>query len=55
MNHRILYVFGARNLAILGHALTKEAKIPDADLERALRRKKAFEADPVSHSYYEEA
>ncbi|MBI3694992.1 MAG: type II toxin-antitoxin system RelE/ParE family toxin [Acidobacteria bacterium] len=55
VNHRILYFFGARNLAILGHALTKEAKIPEADLERALRRKKAFEADPVAHSYYEEA
>ena len=34
---------------------TKEDKIPEADLERALRRKKAFEADRAAHSYYEEA
>ena len=55
VNYRILYFFEGRNLAVLGHALTKEDKIPEADLERALRRKKAFGADPGAHSYYEEA
>ena len=54
VNYRILYFFHGRNLAILGHALTKEDKIPKADFERALRRKKAFEADPTKHSYSEE-
>ena len=43
-----------RGLAILGHALTKEDRVPSADMERALRRKKAFEANPVKHSYSEE-
>ena len=55
VNYRILYFFHARGLAILGHALTKEDKVPEADIERALRRKKAFEANPVKHSYSEEA
>ncbi len=54
VNYRILYFFHGRKVAILGHALTKEEKIPKADLERALRRKKTFEADPEAHSYYEE-
>jgi len=54
VNYRILYFFHGRNLAILGHALTKEDKVPKADIERAIRRKKAFEADPVKHSYSEE-
>ena len=54
VNYRILYFFHGRNLAILGHALTKEDKLPKADIERALRRKKAFEADPLKHSYSEE-
>jgi len=53
VNYRILYFFHGRGLAILGHALTKEDKVPEADIERALRRKKAFEADPAKHSYSE--
>jgi phage-related protein len=54
VNYRILYFFHGRNLAILGHALTKEDKVPRADIERAVRRKRAFESDPVRHSYSEE-
>jgi phage-related protein len=54
VNYRILYFFHGRNLAILGHALTKEDEVPRAEIERAGRRKKAFEADPVTHSYSEE-
>jgi hypothetical protein len=42
------------HLAILGHALTKEDKVPKADIERAIRRRKAFEASPSAHSYSEE-
>lgn len=54
VNYRILYFFHGRNVAILGHALTKEERISKADLERILRRKEAFESDPETHSYYEE-
>jgi len=54
VNYRILYFFHGRGLAILGHALTKEDTVPHADIERALRRKEAFEADPGGHSYWEE-
>jgi len=54
VNIRILYFFHGRNLAILGHALTKEDKVPKADIERAIRRKKSFETDPAGHSYSEE-
>jgi phage-related protein len=53
VNFRILYFFAGRNVAILGHALTKEGKVPSADIERALRRKQAFEAAPARHSYLE--
>ena len=54
VNYRILYFFHGRNLAILAHALTKEDKVPKADIERTLRRKKAFVANSVMHSYSEE-
>ena len=54
VNYRILYFFHGRKVAILAHAITKEDKVPKADIERALRRKKEFEADPGAHSYAEE-
>jgi phage-related protein len=54
VNSRILYFFHGRDLAILGHALTKEDTVPRADIERAIRRKKAFQADTAGHSYVEE-
>ena len=54
VNYRILYFFHGRSLAIPGHALTKEGKVPAADIDRAIRRKRAFEASPREHSYSEE-
>ena len=54
VNFRILYFFHGRNLAILAHSLTKEDKVPIADIERAIRRKKIFETNPFAHSYAEE-
>ena len=54
VNYRILYFFHGRNVAILVHALTKQGEIPEADIERALRRKVSFEQDPERHTYEEE-
>lgn len=53
VNYRLLYFFHGRNVAIVAHGLTKEDVVPPADIERALRRKKAFEADPQRHTYRE--
>lgn len=33
--------------------LTKESAVPDAEIERAIRRKRAFEASPADHTYEE--
>lgn len=54
VNYRILYFFHGRNIAILGHALTKEDRVSKADIDRAVRRKSAFESNPASHSYEED-
>jgi phage-related protein len=51
VNFRILYFFHGKNVAILGHALTKEDKVPKGDIEKALHRKKAFEGNPAAHTY----
>jgi len=53
VNYRILYFFHGRDLAVLAHAITKEDEVPDAEIERAIRRKKAFASNPAAHSYTE--
>ncbi len=55
MQYRILYFFHGQNLAILAHTITKEqAAVPAIDIERAIKRKHSFEANPESHTYVEE-
>lgn len=53
VNFRILYFFHGKSVAVLAQALTKEDKVPKADIERAIRKKKAFEANVAAHSYIE--
>lgn len=52
VNYRILYFFHDRR-AILSHGLTKESRVPDAEIERAKRRLAAYGADPGKHIYRE--
>jgi hypothetical protein len=54
VNLRLLYFFHGRNVAVLAHALTKEKTVPAADIDRAVKRKRAFERDPHRHRHYEE-
>jgi phage-related protein len=54
VNYRILYFFFGRGLAILGHGLTKEGKVPAAEIDRCVRRKAAFKVAPAAHTYSEE-
>jgi phage-related protein len=51
---RILYFFHGRAVAVLAHSLTKEDDLPKADIDRARKRKQAFEANPRKHKYEEE-
>jgi hypothetical protein len=41
-------------LGNFGACAHEEDKVPKADIERAIRRKKAFEENPAQHSYSEE-
>ena len=40
-----------REEVVLLHALTKEDRLPEADLRRALDRKRRFDQDPVQHTH----
>ncbi|SRR5260370_14865520 len=53
VNYRILYFFHGRNLAVLANALVKKDKVPDVEIERAVRRRKAFLQAPQAHSFYQ--
>jgi len=51
VNYRILYFFHGRAIAVLACGLTKESRVQDTDVDRALRRKVAFEKDPSRHTF----
>lgn len=52
VQYRILYFFSGQNIAILAHSITKdEDQVPIMDIERAIQRKRLFEANPTVHTY----
>ncbi len=53
VNYRVLYFFHGRGLVVLGHALTKESRIPPREFRLAAQRKTAFQADPEGHTQEE--
>jgi phage-related protein len=46
VNYRILYFFCDQNAVCLSHGITKEDKVPAAEIEIALKRKRLVERDP---------
>ncbi|MCC7388255.1 MAG: type II toxin-antitoxin system RelE/ParE family toxin [Phycisphaerales bacterium] len=53
VNYRVLYFFHGKDIVVLAHGLTKEGEVPGVDIDRAVRRKAAFERDPESHTHEE--
>lgn len=43
VNYRMLYFFNGANVIVLSHGLTKEAKTPDLDIDKAVERKRLVE------------
>ncbi|SRR6266496_1205945 len=54
VNCRILYFFHGRVAAVISHGLMKEDRVPAKEIEKALERKRKFEADPERHTHVEE-
>ena len=52
VQYRILYFF-VNQLAVVSHGLRKEQKIPDKDIDLALRRRNMFAKAPEKHMYRE--
>jgi hypothetical protein len=51
VHYRILYFFAGRDVVVLSQGITKEGNVPDVEINRAVERKKRFEADPRAHTY----
>lgn len=58
VQYRILYFFFGKNIAVITHSIVKKSSaVPNADIEKALARKLAFESNPFIHTFgaeYEE-
>jgi phage-related protein len=53
VNYRILYFFHGRIAAILAHGLSKEDRVPSADIDMAFVRKQRYEQAPKIHTFEE--
>ncbi len=51
VHYRILYFFSGKDVVVLSHGITKEGEVPAVEINRAIERKKRFEADPEAHTY----
>lgn len=51
VNYRTLYFLHGNRAAVLAHGLVKEQAVPPTDIDRAIVRKKKFEANPARHTY----
>jgi putative component of toxin-antitoxin plasmid stabilization module len=51
VNYRVLYFFHGKVAAVLACGLTKEERVPPAEVERAKMRKAKFEQAPGAHIY----
>jgi phage-related protein len=49
VNYRILYFFHGTVAAIVSHGIVKERAIPPNEIDRAIERRKRFEANPAKH------
>jgi phage-related protein len=54
VHFRILYFFHGTVAAVVSHGIVKEGAVPAKEIDRAIQRKKRFEADPAGYSYSEE-
>jgi hypothetical protein len=54
VHYRILYFFHGNLAAVLASGIVKEDRVPPVEIDRAVARKKNFEASPAKHTYAKE-
>lgn len=51
VHYRILYFFSGKNVVVISHGLTKESEVSDAEINRAIERKRKYGANPKAHGW----
>ena len=52
VNYRMLYFFAGTSAIVVTHGILKQrASVPPVEIERAVRRRARFIADPASHTF----
>ena len=54
VNYRLLYFFYGREIVVLANGVTKEDKVPEREIDLALKRKVLYESNPETRSHAEE-
>ena len=54
VHYRLLYFFHGNTAAVLTSGIVKEDRVPPVEIDRAVARKKNFEANPTKHTYAKE-
>lgn len=49
VNYRVLYFFHGLDVVVLSHGITKEGKVPKAEIDAASRRLEKVEGDELTH------
>ena len=53
-NYRMLYAFAGKNIVLLSHGCTKTKKVPENEIDQAIRNLDQFKENPEAHTYSEE-
>jgi hypothetical protein len=53
VHYRILYFFSGRNIVVISHGISKESDVPPVEINRAIERRKKYEANPKAHGWKE--
>ncbi|MBS2009585.1 MAG: type II toxin-antitoxin system RelE/ParE family toxin [Cyanobacteria bacterium SZAS TMP-1] len=53
VNYRLLYFFHGQNCVIISHGITKEAAVPDREIDQAIENKRLYNSDPEKYSHHE--
>ena len=50
INSRVLYTFVGRNVVLLSHGLSKEGKVPEIEIDKAIINRNKYLANPAIHT-----
>jgi hypothetical protein len=53
VNYRILYFFSGKNIVVISHGIAKQSEVPAVEINRAMERKKRYDANPKAHGWKE--